>query len=44
MSEQVINRIEKYIRTEQLSPEQIVGLCKEKGYMMVSKSTIYNYS
>ena len=43
MSEQVINRIEKYIRTEQLSPEQIVGLCKEKGYMMVSKSTIYNY-
>lgn len=43
MSKQVINRIEKYIRTEQLSPEQIVGLCKEKGYMMVSKSTIYNY-
>ena len=43
MSKQVINRIEKYIRLEQLSPEQIVGLCKAKGYMMVSKSSIYNY-
>ena len=43
ISKQVINRIEKYMRTKQLSPEQIVGLCKKKGYMMVSKSSVYNY-
>ena len=40
---QVRRRIEKYIREEQFSPEQIVGLCRNKDYLMVSKSSIYNY-
>lgn len=43
MCSQIKKRIEKYIRGDQLSPEQIVGLCKRKGYLMVSKSSIYNY-
>lgn len=43
MCGQVKHRIEKYMRSDQLSPEQIVGLCRNKGYLMVSKSSIYNY-
>ena len=43
MCGQVRHRIEKYMRGEQLSPEQIVGMCRNKGYLMVSKSSIYNY-
>lgn len=43
MCGQVKHRIEKYMREEQLSPEQIVGLCRRKGYLMVCKSSIYNY-
>lgn len=43
MCGQVKRRIEKYMREEQLSPEQIVGLCSKEDYLMVSKSSIYNY-
>lgn len=43
MCGQVRNRIERYMRQEQLSPEQIVGLCRNKGWLMVSKSAIYNH-
>ena len=43
MCGQVRRRIEKYMREEQLSPEQIVGLCRNKDYLMVSKSSVYNY-
>ena len=35
--------LRKYMREEQFSPEQIVGLCRNMGYLMVSKSSIYNY-
>ena len=31
------------MRTEQMSPEQIVGYCKQKGYKMVSVERIYQY-
>jgi transposase, IS30 family len=40
---EVKNRIERYMRKEQMSPEQIVGFCKEKGYNMVSIERIYQY-
>lgn len=43
MCGQVKRRIEKYMREEQFSPEQIVGLCRNEGLMMVGKSSIYNY-
>jgi len=43
MCGQVRRRIEEYMRKEQLSPEQIVGLCRNEGHLMVSKSSIYNY-
>ena len=43
MCGQVRRRIGEYMRKEQLSPEQIVGLCRNKGHLMVSKSSIYNY-
>ena len=40
---EVKNRINRYMRTEQMSPEQIVGYCKQKGYKMVSVERIYQY-
>lgn len=40
---EVKNRINRYMRTEQMSPEQIVGYCKLKGYKMVSVERIYQY-
>ncbi len=40
---EVQNRIERYMRKEQMSPEQIVGYCKVKGYSMVSVERIYQY-
>lgn len=40
---EVCLRIEKLMREEDWSPEQIVGWCKAKGYRMVSKSSIYEY-
>ena len=43
MCGQVINRIERYMRDEQMSPETIVGYCRRKDYLMVCKSSIYNY-
>ena len=43
MCGQVKRRIEKYMRDDQLSPEQIVGLCRNEGLLMVGKSSIYNY-
>ena len=43
MCGEVRNRISRYMRDEQLSPEQIVGICRNKGYRMVCKSSIYNY-
>ena len=43
MCSQVIRRIERYMRDDQLSPEQIVGVCRKEEYLMVSKSSIYTY-
>lgn len=43
MNAEVIQRIEKLMRTEDWSPEQIEGWCALKGYRMVSKSSIYEY-
>lgn len=40
---EVKNRIERYMREKQWSPEQIVGYCKNKGYAMVSVETIYKF-
>ncbi len=42
-TEEVRNRIERYMRNEQMSPEQIVGFCRGKGYSMVSVERIYRY-
>ena len=35
-TDEVKNRVNRYIRQHQWSPEQIVGYCKLKGYNMVS--------
>jgi IS30 family transposase len=43
MCGQVKRRIEKYMRDDQLSPEQIVGFCRNQGLLMVGKSSIYDY-
>lgn len=40
---EVQNRIERYMRNEQLSPEQIVGKCEQEQYSMVSVERIYQY-
>ena len=40
---EVENRINRYMRQHQWSPEQIVGYCKIKGYNMVSVERIYQY-
>lgn len=40
---EVSNRIERYMRKEQMSPEQIVGFCKKRDYHMVSVERIYQY-
>ena len=40
---EVKNRINRYMRQYQWSPEQIVGYCKFKGYNMVSIERIYQY-
>ena len=40
---EVENRINRYMRNHQWSPEQIVGYCKLKGYNMVSVERIYQY-
>lgn len=40
---EVRNRIERYMRNEQMSPEQIVGYCKVKSYNMVSIERIYQF-
>ena len=40
---EVTNRIERYLKNDQWSPEQIVGYSERNGYKMVSKSTIYEY-
>ena len=40
---EVENRINRYMRQHQWSPEQIVGYCKLKGYSMVSIERIYQY-
>ena len=40
---EIENRIIRYIRDEQWSPEQIVGYCRLKGYAMVSVERIYQY-
>ena len=40
---EVKNRIERYMRQNQMSPEQIVGYCKNKGYNMVSVERIYQH-
>ncbi|MBR5634524.1 MAG: helix-turn-helix domain-containing protein, partial [Prevotella sp.] len=38
---EVENRINRYMRKWQWSPEQIVGYCRRKGYAMVSVERIY---
>lgn len=43
MCGQVKCRIEKYMREEQFSPEQIAAVCRNEGYLMVGKTSIYNY-
>lgn len=43
MNAEVRQRIEKLMRTEDWSPEQIEGWCSLKGCRMVSKSSIYEY-
>ena len=40
---EVKNRVNRYMRQRQWSPEQIVGYCKLKGYNMVSIERIYQY-
>lgn len=40
---EVRNRIERYMRKYQWSPEQIAGYCRRKGYAMVSVERIYQY-
>lgn len=40
---EVRNRIERYMRQSQWSPEQIVGYSRMKGYAMVSVERIYRY-
>lgn len=40
---EVKNRINRYMRQHQWSPEQIVGYCKLKGYNIVSIERIYQY-
>ena len=40
---EIENRIIRYIRGKQWSPEQIVGYCRLKGYAMVSIERIYQY-
>ena len=40
---EVENRINRYMRKWQWSPEQIVGYCRRKGYAMVSVERIYQY-
>ncbi len=40
---QVRQRIEKLMREEEWSPCQIEGWCRRKVYLMVSKSSIYEY-
>lgn len=40
---EVQNRIERYMRQKQWSPEQIVGYSSLKGYAMVSVERIYQY-
>lgn len=40
---EVENRINRYMRNWQWSPEQIVGYCKLNGYAMVSVERIYRY-
>ena len=40
---EVKNRINRYMRQYQWSPEQIVGYCKLKGYNMISIERIYQY-
>lgn len=40
---EIENRINRYMRQEQWSPEQIVGYCKEHNYAMVSVERIYQY-
>ena len=40
---EVKNRINRYMRKWQWSPEQIVGYCRLKGYAMVSVERIYQY-
>ena len=40
---EVRNRINRYMRQCQWSPEQIVGYCKVKGYNMVSIERVYQY-
>ena len=43
LTPEVKNRIERYMREKQWSPEQIVGYSKNKGYAMVSVETIYKF-
>ena len=43
LTSEVTNRINRYLRREQWSPEQIVGYCERQGYNMVHKSLIYEY-
>lgn len=40
---EVKNRINRYMREKQWSPEQIVGYCNLHGYAMVSVERIYQY-
>lgn len=40
---EVQNRIERYMRQSQWSPEQIVGYSRRRGYAMVSVERIYQY-
>ena len=40
---EVKNRINRYMRKWQWSPEQIVGYCRKKDYAMVSVERIYQY-
>lgn len=43
LTPEVRNRIERYMRGRQWSPEQIAGYCRRKGYAMVSVERIYQY-
>lgn len=43
LTSSVIKFIEKHIREEQWSPEQIVGYCKKQNLPMVSHERIYQY-